>query len=249
MDGEERRATEDALFAVLHDPSCSEEEHKAARDELVLMHIPLVNYIARPYQGRGISREELTQVGIEGMIGTIDRFDPATGNAFSTYATPSISGAIRHYLRDRSTVIRIPRDAQQNRARVLRATEEFTDEHGKSPTIDELATLTSLESAEVLEALESAHAWEPDALDAEIPVASQSSESDFTLVEDRSALAEALTHLKPDQRYVIIQRFLNGRTQADVAADLGCTQMTISRLQRRALSTLKDILGEDYLFS
>lgn len=249
MDGEERRAAEDALFAVLRDPQRSEAEHQAARDELVLMHIPLVNYIARPYQGRGISREELTQVGVEGMIGTIDRFDPSTGNAFSTYATPSISGAIRHYLRDKSTVIRIPRDAQQNRARVMRAIEEFIEEHGKSPSVEDLATLTSLESNEVLEALESAYAWEPDALDSELPVPSPSSEIDFSLVEDRSALAHALSQLKPDQRYVIVQRFLNGRTQADVAQDLGCTQMTVSRLQRSALTVLKDVLGEDYLLS
>jgi RNA polymerase sigma-B factor len=249
VDGEERRAAEDALFAVLRDPQRSDAEHQAARDELVLMHIPLVNYIARPYQGRGIPREELTQVGIEGMIGTIDRFDPSTGNAFSTYATPSISGAIRHYLRDRSTIIRIPRDAQQNRARVLRAAEGFTDEHGRSPTIDELSALTGLETTEVLEALESAYAWEPDALDTELPLASTSSQAEFTLVEDRSALADALSHLKPDQRYVIVQRFLNGRTQADVAQDLGCTQMTVSRLQRSALTALKDVLGEDYLLS
>lgn len=249
MDGDERRAAEDALFAVLHDPKVTDSQRQAARDELVLMHIPLVNYIARPYQGRGVTREELTQVGIEGMIGTIDRFDPSTGNAFSTYATPSISGAIRHYLRDRSTVIRIPRDAQQNRARILRAAEEFAEEHGRSPTVDELAALTSLESTQVLEALDSAYAWEPDALDTELPVASPSSEADFSLVEDRSALAKALTQLNPDQRYVIIQRFLNGRTQADVAQDLGCTQMTISRLQRSALTVLKDTLGKDYLVS
>lgn len=249
MDGEQRRATEDSLFAILHDPRRTDVERKAARDQLVVMHIPLVNYIARPYQGRGIPREELTQVGIEGMIGTIDRFDPSTGYAFSTYATPSITGAIRHYLRDRSTVIRIPRDAQQNRARVLRAAEEYAEEHGKSPTVEQLAARTSLESTEVLEALESAYAWEPDALDSELPVASPAADSEFALVEDRSALAEALTHLNPDQRYVIIQRFVNGRTQADVAADLGCTQMTVSRLQRSALAVLKDALGADYLLS
>ena len=137
-----------------------------ARDELVHLHLPLVEHCARRFRNRGEPFEDLVQVGTIGLIKAVDRFDPDRGVEFSTYATPTIIGEIKRYFRDKGWAIRVPRRLQELRMQIGAATAELTQSLGRSPTPRELAEAIGCTVEEIIEGIESSNAYSTLSLDA-----------------------------------------------------------------------------------
>src|SRR6185295_17339391 len=132
---------------------------EAAAEELVRLHLPLVEHFARRFLNRGEPFDDLLQVGTIGLIKAIDRFDTERGVEFSTYATPTIVGEIKRHFRDRGWAIRVPRRLQELRLSITSATAELTQENGRSPTVSELAEHLGVNDEDVIEGLESSNAY------------------------------------------------------------------------------------------
>src|SRR6185295_331501 len=128
---------------------------EAAAEELVRLHLPLVEHFARRFLNRGEPFDDLLQVGTIGLIKAIDRFDTERGVEFSTYATPTVVGEIKRHFRDKGWAIRVPRRLQELKLLLTKATSEMTQQNGRSPTVAELAAHLEMSEEEVLEGLES----------------------------------------------------------------------------------------------
>ena len=171
---EEQRAASRELFRRLNeisaelahsDPALAAERQRV-RDELVALHLPLVEHLARRFRNRGEPYDDLLQVGTIGLIKAVDRFDTERGVEFSTYATPTVVGEIKRHFRDKGWAVRVPRRLQDLRLQLARPRPELSQSQGRSPTVAELAKHLEIGEDEVLEGLESANAYATISLDA-----------------------------------------------------------------------------------
>jgi RNA polymerase sigma-B factor len=225
------------------------------RDELVRMHLPLVEYLARRFRNRGEPLEDLVQVATIGLIKSVDRFDLERGVEFSTYATPTIVGEIKRHFRDKGWAIRVPRRLQELKLTLTKATGELSQTLGRSPTVSELATHLGLTEEEILEGLESANAYSAVSLDAtdsgddDSPAVSDSLgmiDEALEGVEYRESLKPLLDKLPAREKKILVLRFFGNMTQSQIAAELGISQMHVSRLLARTLAQLREgLLTED----
>jgi RNA polymerase sigma-B factor len=223
------------------------------RDHLVEIHLPLVEYLARRFAGRGEPLDDLVQVGTIGLIKAVDRFDTERGVEFSTYATPTVVGEIKRHFRDKGWTVRVPRRLQELRASLSSATAQLTQNLGRSPTVAELAAQLGIGEEEVLEGLESANAYAAVSLEATDDADGQSvldtlGAMDEALegVEYRESLKPLLDSLPERERRILVLRFFGNLTQSQIAAELGISQMHVSRLLARTLSQLRErLLSEE----
>jgi RNA polymerase sigma-B factor len=244
-----------ALFAVLAESEPDSPARSRVRDELVEMHLPLVEYLARRFRNRGEPLDDLIQVATIGLIKSVDRFDLERGVEFSTYATPTIVGEIKRHFRDKGWAIRVPRRLQELKLSLTKATSELSQRLGRSPTVAELAKHLEMTEEEVLEGLESANAYSavsldaPDGGDEDAPaVADTLGVEDESLegVEYRESLKPLLDQLPPREKRILLLRFFGNMTQSQIAADLGISQMHVSRLLARTLTQLRaGLLADD----
>jgi RNA polymerase sigma-B factor len=242
------RARARQLFADLAASEPESAPRGRVRDELVEMHLPLVEYLARRFRNRGEPLDDLIQVATIGLIKSVDRFDLGRGVEFSTYATPTIVGEIKRHFRDKGWAIRVPRRLQELKLALTKATSELSQRLGRSPTVAELAGHLGMSEEEVLEGLESANAYSavsldaPDGGDEDAPaVADTLGAEDESLegVEYRESLKPLLDQLPPREKRILLLRFFGNMTQSQIAADLGISQMHVSRLLARTLTQLR----------
>jgi RNA polymerase sigma-B factor len=249
----EMRARSHRLFTRLAGDEISDVERAHLRDELVRLHLPLVEHFARRFLNRGEPFDDLLQVGTIGLIKAIDRFDLERGVEFSTYATPTIVGEIKRHFRDRGWAIRVPRRLQELRITITTATAELTQEVGRSPTVSELAHRVGVPEEEIIEGLESANAYSTLSLDAPdsgddsalsmIDVIGSDDEA-LEHVENRETIKPLLEGLDPREKHILTLRFFKGMTQSQIAAEIGISQMHVSRLLARTLEKLRSSLAE-----
>jgi RNA polymerase sigma-B factor len=249
------RAHARELFGVLAALPEEDPQRQRVRDELVEMHLPLVEYLARRFRNRGEPLDDLIQVATIGLIKSVDRFDLERGVEFSTYATPTIVGEIKRHFRDKGWAIRVPRRLQELKLSLAKATSELSQKNGRAPTVAELATQLGISEEEVLEGLESANAYSavsldaPDTGDDDSPaVADSLGTTDDSLegVEYRESLKPLLEKLPPREKKILLLRFFGNMTQSQIAAELGISQMHVSRLLARTLAQLREgLLAED----
>jgi len=239
------------LFETLRLLDPADADYKAVRNELVSLHLPLVRYVARRYVGRGETADDLMQIGTVGLIHAIDRFDADRGLAFSTYATPNIAGEIKRHFRDRGWMVRVPRRLQELQVELLSAISELSQRHGRSPTVAEIATHLGLTEEVVLEATESAQAYNAVPIDVPnsttgLSVADQLVEEADPMqhVELRQLLRPVLADLAERERRALVMRFVDNKTQSEIAEELGISQVHVSRLLARTLSQLRDRLAD-----
>ena len=243
------------LFGELAGMAESDCRRAGLRDELVEMHLPLVEYLARRFRNRGEPLDDLIQVATIGLIKSVDRFDLDRGVEFSTYATPTIVGEIKRHFRDKGWTIRVPRRLQELKLSLTKATSELSQKNGRSPTVSELAGHLGMTDEEILEGLESANAYSaisldaPDGGDSDSPLVSDSLGAlDDALegVEYRESLKPLLERLPAREKRILMLRFFGNMTQSQIAADLGISQMHVSRLLARTLAQLREgLLVED----
>ncbi|MFP8940555.1 RNA polymerase sigma factor SigF [Streptomyces fenghuangensis] len=238
------------LFVRLRGLPAGSPERAELRDALVRMHLPLVEHLARRFRNRGEPLDDLTQVATIGLIKSVDRFDPERGVEFSTYATPTVVGEIKRHFRDKGWAVRVPRRLQELRLSLTTATAELSQQHGRAPTVHELAERLSISEEEVLEGLESANAYStlsldvPDTDDESPAVADTLGAEDDALegVEYRESLKPLLEELPPREKKILLLRFFGNMTQSQIAQEVGISQMHVSRLLARTLAQLRDRL-------
>ncbi|MEY9844057.1 RNA polymerase sigma factor SigF [Streptacidiphilus sp. MAP5-3] len=239
-----------ALFVRLASLPDGSPERVELRNQLVRMHIPLVEHLARRFRNRGEPLDDLTQVATIGLIKSVDRFDPERGVEFSTYATPTIVGEIKRHFRDKGWAVRVPRRLQELRLALTTATSELSQRHGRSPTVHELAEHLGISEEEVLEGLESANAYStlsldvPDTDDESPAVADTLGAEDDALegVEYRESLKPLLAQLPQREQRILVLRFFRNMTQSQIASEVGISQMHVSRLLARTLAQLREKL-------
>ncbi len=226
-----------------------------AREQLIEQYMSLVRSLARRYSYRGEQLEDLVQIGAIGLIKAIDRFDIERGVELTTYATPNIIGEIKRHFRDKGWSVRVPRGLQELNVKLTRLVEQLTVQLGHSPTIAELARAAGAQEEEVLEALESGRAYSSLSLstgggseDGEEldPLESIGSEEhEYEVSEDRAVLAPGFRVLDERERLILHLRFFRGLTQSQIAAQVGISQMHVSRLIRRSLDKIREEIGTE----
>jgi RNA polymerase sigma-B factor len=226
------------LFARRPDPG--------ARDELAREFLPLAEYFARRFAGRGEPVEDLTQTASLGLLNAIDRFDPERGVPFSTYAAATIVGELKRHFRDRGWALRVPRNVQETAILVNRTVSSLWQEKGRAPTVQEIATTADIGEDDVLMALDALQAYTTDSLDAPIGDASSTAaeaigteDRSFELSEEWLSVAPALRDLPERERAILYLRFFEGLTQTEIAEQLGISQMHVSRLVSQSLEKLR----------
>jgi RNA polymerase sigma-B factor len=233
-----------------------EQGDLAAREQLIEQYMSLVRSLARRYSYRGEQLEDLVQIGAIGLIKAIDRFDVNRGVELTTYATPNIIGEIKRHFRDRGWSVRVPRGLQELNIQLSRLIEQLTVQHGRSPTIPELAKAAGVTDEEVLEALESGRAYSSLSLsagsgghddDGELdPLESLGTEEhQYEVSEDRAVLAPGFRVLDERERRILHLRFFEGLTQSQIAQQVGISQMHVSRLIRRSLEKIRDEIAAE----
>ncbi|GAC1440170.1 MAG: hypothetical protein NVSMB55_03810 [Mycobacteriales bacterium] len=243
------RAKARQMFVQLTAMAEDDPRRARLRDDLVEAHLPLVEYLARRFRNRGEPLDDLIQVATIGLIKSVDRFDLERGVEFSTYATPTIVGEIKRHFRDKGWAIRVPRRLQELKLSLTKATSELSQKNGRSPTVAELAKHLQLTEEEILEGLESANAYSavsldaPDGGDDDSPAVADSlgiMDESLEGVEYRESLKPLLEKLPPREKRILLLRFFGNMTQSQIAAELGISQMHVSRLLARTLAQLRE---------
>ena len=218
---------------------------KRAREKMINGNLRLVLSVVQKFSGRSEPPDDLFQVGCIGLIKAIDNFDPDLDVKFSTYGVPMIIGEIRRFLRD-SNSVRVSRSIRDTAYRAMQVKEEFINEHGREPKVDEIAEIMDIPKSKVVVALEAI--VEPVSL--YDPVYSDSGDTIFIMdqLSDKNsdagwleeiALKEAIKVLSPREKHILAMRFFDGRTQMDVASQIGISQAQVSRLEKGALQKIK----------
>ncbi|WP_344776501.1 RNA polymerase sigma factor SigF [Nocardioides panacisoli] len=242
------------LFVEFRDPDATDGARDAAREALVHLHLPLVEHCARRFRNRGEPFEDLVQVGTIGLIKSVDRFDTERGVEFSTYATPTIIGEIKRYFRDKGWAIRVPRRLQELRMQITAATAELTQGLGRSPTPREIAESIGCSVEEIVEGLESSNAYATLSLDAgddsddgapSMLDAIGIDDAALAQVEIRESVKPLLEGLPEREKRILLLRFFKNMTQSQIAAEIGVSQMHVSRLLTRTLEQLRASLEAD----
>jgi RNA polymerase sigma-B factor len=248
------RARERELLEVLAGSEPDSAEHQRARSELVTLHIPLVQYLARRFRDRGEPVEDLAQVGMIGLLKAVDRFELERGVELATYATPTVVGEIKRHFRDKGWAIRVPRRLQELRMSLGQATAELSQRTGRSPTVAELAVHLAISEEEVLEGLEGAQAYSYTSLDAHVGSSDDSTsladlmgadDPQIETIEYRESLRPLLAKLPARERRILVLRFFHGMTQTQISEEVGISQMHVSRLLAKSLAVLREGLLED----
>jgi RNA polymerase sigma-B factor len=233
-----------------------EQGDRGAREELFARFLPLARKLAARYTNPHEPLEDLVQVASLGLLGAIDRFDPHRGVGFPAFAIPTILGELKRYFRNTGWSAHVPRGAQEMALRVDRAAKQMTAETGRQPRVEELAEYLEVRPEDVLEGLDAGAAHYSISLDAPV-VNAEGDEPDslgdslgraddtYGLVETTASLSAAVARLPYLERRALALRLHSDMKQTDIARELNCSQMQVSRLLRRAASKLRKMTDPD----
>ncbi|MDT4943156.1 MAG: polymerase sigma-B factor [Pseudonocardiales bacterium] len=239
------------MFRKLNTLAAQSEEWKRARSDIVARCMPLAEHIARRFDGRGESREDIAQVARLGLVNAVNRFDVECGSDFVSFAVPTIMGEVRRHFRDNSWSVKVPRRLKELHLQLGSATADMSQRLGRAPTPSELAHELDLEREEVVEALIAGSGYNTLSIDSggggddETPPLAETLGSDDTnldRIENHEALRPLLDALPERERTVIVLRFFESLTQSQIAERVGISQMHVSRLLARTLARLRDEL-------
>ena len=223
----------------------SRNGNKEARDLLVNGNLKLVLSIVQRFGGRGEEPDDLFQIGTIGLIKAIDNFDVNQNVRFSTYAVPMIIGEIRRYLRD-NNAIRVSRSLRDIAYRAMNEKEKFINENQREPTTDELAALCCCKREEIVQAIEAI----VDPVSLYEPIYSDGGDTIYVLDQlgdnnddnnwlDEISIKESIKNLSDREKQILSLRFFAGKTQIEVADEIGISQAQVSRLEKGALKKVK----------
>jgi RNA polymerase sigma-B factor len=244
----------EAMLARLGDLDPDTDAFARLRARIIEDLLPLATHLAARFRNRGEPFDDLVQVANLALIKAVDGFDPHRGVSFSSYAVPFIAGELKRHFRDKTWHVRVPRRLQELSLQINRATDELTQRLGRSPTVSDLALHLEIGEEEAIEALEAAGAYHSLSLDA--PAGGEdgastlvdiigSEDAELAGVDARVALPPLLATLPVREQRILAMRFFGNLTQSQIAAELGISQMHVSRLITKALTTLRHALLDE----
>lgn len=237
-----------ANFVILRTLPVGSRAHAGVRERIVARCLPLAEHIARRYDRRGESYEDLLQVARVGLMNVVNRFDPDLGE-FLGFAVPTIMGEVKRHFRDRGWSVSVPRRLKDVYPQIAPAVGELTQRLGRSPTASEIAAAIDVDREVVVEAMTAGAAFRAGSIDVPLrrgeggdTVADRLVVEDrrLGLVEDRHALRVNFAQLTERERSIITMRFFEGMTQNQIASRIGVSQVHVSRLLAQALETLRN---------
>jgi len=224
----------------------STQNDVSTRDELIERYQGLALSIARRRCHRLNDREDVEQVAMMALIKAADRFDPDRGVTFSTFAWSTIEGEVKRYFRDHSSAIHVNRALRERSLRVATAVDELTNTLGRSPTMVEVAESEGMSVESVIEAHEVLRTYQPMSIDGtrfedDEPFEIAVDDDQLISADDRGLLMSLTKHLTKRERVILSLRFYEQRSQAEIGAMLGLSQMHVSRLLDKSLATLRKL--------
>jgi len=240
------------LLTLLADLPPDSPDRERVRARLIELYLPLAEYRARRSRNGGEPMDDLVQVANLGLIKSVDGYHIERGAAFTSYAIPMIVGEIKRHFRDKGWDVRVPRRLQELRLEITKVGSDLAQELGRSPTIADLAVRLGASEEEIIEGLDSGHAYR--ALSLQAPVSGEDNtteladmlgdvDPDLESVEDREALRPLIAKLPVREQKIIAMRFFGNMTQSQIAARLGISQMHVSRLLAHSLKALRNSLS------
>jgi RNA polymerase sigma-B factor len=247
-DPADRRAATNQL--LVRAAGTTGQERREIEDLVVELNLQFAKDVARRYRGRGIDLDDLEQVACMGLVKAVQRFEVDKGREFLGFAVPTIRGELRRHFRDRAWMVRPPRSIQEMQAAINGAEEALVQELGRSPRPREIAEHLGAELDLVLEALGATGCYVPSSLDAPLSAGESTElgqmlgapELGFESAEARAQLGPVLAALTERERTILELRFGQNRTQAEIGATIGVTQMQVSRLLAATLAKLRSAL-------
>ncbi len=224
------------------------------RNQLVEKYLYMVEILIRKYLGKGVEYDDLYQVGALALVSAVERFDPNKGFEFSSFATPTILGEIKKYFRDKQWSLKVPRRLKEMAAKVQEAKDELYAQNHRKPSVEEIAEATGFSEEQIIEAMESSHAYGTYSLDKTFDEIGEDGESSFLekytgfeergyeRVEDAEIVSKVINSFDDQFKHIFKERFLNGKSQAEIAKNLGVSQMTISRAEKSIIARFREEL-------
>jgi len=229
------------------------------REPILKQYENLINSLAVKFARGGVAMEDLAQVASIGLLNALERFDQERGVKFVTYAVSTMVGEIKHYFRDHTWGLKVPRHLQEIATNLPRVEEELYCRFGRSPSITELAARFQASEEDVLEAMELGHAYQPQSLDARIEFENGDGtdrvqdlmgapDERIEAVVEHAPLLAALDTLDDRKRQIVKLRYFDEWSQSEVGRAMGISQMHVSRLERQALAELRAVIGPELVF-
>lgn len=221
------------------------------RNKLVEDHLYMIDILIRKYLGKGVEYDDLYQAGALALVNAADRFDPEKGYEFRTFATPTILGEIKKYFRDKEWSLSVPRRQKELALKLREEEDAILKSKGRPATVKELANATGFTEEQVIQAMESSKAYGAFSLEGATDMGDEGSaiekfvgftEKGFERIEMAEIISRVLGGLSDTNRYIFRQRFLENRSQAEIAKELGVSQMTISRAEKNIINKFKEEL-------
>ncbi|MFJ3724718.1 RNA polymerase sigma factor SigF [Streptomyces sp. NPDC090045] len=245
--GADTRALTQVLFGQLKGLEPGTVEHARVRGALIEANLPLVRYAAARFRSRNEPMEDVVQVGTIGLINAIDRFDPDRGVQFPTFAMPTVVGEIKRYFRDNVRTVHVPRRLHELWVQVNAATEDLTTLHGRTPTTPEIAERLRITEDEVLSCIEAGRSYHATSLEAAQEGDGMPGlldrlgyeDPELAGVEHRDLVRHLLVQLPEREQRILLLRYYNNLTQSQISAELGVSQMHVSRLLARSFARLR----------
>jgi RNA polymerase sigma-B factor len=239
-----------ALIGQLHRLCADDPARARVREQAIRHSLPFAYRLARRFHGLGEPPDDLHQVAAVGLLKAVDRYDPAFGTDFASYAVPTIVGELRRHFRDRGWTVRVPRRLQELRLDIRRARIDLNQQLNRLPTVAEIADRLDVDQSEITEAIAASGAYQPASLDA--PIRADQTETlldglgqpdaGYTAVDDHESLQPLIAALPTRERNLVILRFFGNLTQNEISTRLGISQMHVSRLLTRTLAGLQQQL-------
>ncbi|WP_405161961.1 RNA polymerase sigma factor SigF [Nocardia sp. NBC_01499] len=226
------------------------------REEVMRLCLPLAEHIARKFAGRGEAFDDLQQIARLGLVLAVDRFDVSRGSSFLSFAVPTIMGEVRRHFRDHTWAVRVPRRLKEIQQLIGPATETLSNRLGRVPTAREIAAELELEVGEVTQALIARNGYQANSIEAvtrddgeNAPLAVAAGlgaeEPCYQLLEQSMTIRPLIAALPERERGVLIMRFFESLTQAQIAERLGVSQMQVSRILSKTLNTLREQASDE----
>jgi len=230
-------------------------DDKETREKIVLHYTNLVRSLARRYAKSYSFYEDLVQVGMVGLLSAVNRFDEHFGKPFESFAVPTIIGEIKRYIRDHTWSVYVPRRVRELNPKINKAVEHLTNTYHRSPTINEIASYLEVTEEAILETLEMGRSYQAISMDYQFKDSENSSQSlldiigkqekGFEEVQLKAFFKTILSTLSEREQQIIRQIYFENLTQREVGKQLSISQMHVSRLQRKALKRLRDVIRND----
>ena len=249
---EDKKKEDELLFLEFQ-----QTREESLRNKLVEKNLYVVEILARKYLGKGIEYEDLYQVGALALIKAVDRFDPSKGYTFASFATPTILGEIKKHFRDKGWAVKVPRTLKVLAGNIPRAKEDLIGELGRIPTPKEIAERLEVSEKELLMAMEAGLAYSTFSINQTFEEEGEEGinpvfekylaieEKGFAEMEERETIAYVLKGMSEINRYIFKKRFVQGRTQAEIAKELNISQMSVSRAEKSIKKEFERVLGNE----